>query len=206
MIYIGQTWKSLLERFNNGYGYINCVYLNNAIKKYGKGNFEYKILTVCATQEVANYWENYFIIKFNSRDPNIGYNIKEGGSNGKLSLETKEKISQNLIGVNTWMRGKTLSQSTKDKMSKSMIGKNLGNVLSNKTKEKMSATKIGKPSPNKGKKMSEEARQNMAIAQIGNTNKKGKKVSEEGKANMTKNSHKGKTWILIDGKRVWISK
>jgi hypothetical protein len=206
MIYIGQTWKSLQNRFNNGYGYINCVHLNNAIKKYGKDNFEYKILTVCGTQETADYWENYFIERYSSRDPIIGYNIKEGGSNGKLSPETKKKISESLIGVNTWTKGRAISQEAKDKHSQSMIGKNVGNILTDETKMKISLSKVGKPSPNKGNIMSEESRRKMSKSQKGNSNKKGKKVSEAGRSKMVKSGQKNKTWKLIDGKRVWLLK
>lgn len=205
-IYIGQTWKSLQDRFNNGYGYINCVYLNNAIKKYGKDNFQYKILTVCGTQETANYWEDYFIERYGSRDAVIGYNIKEGGSNGRLSSQTIKKISKSLIGVNTWTKGRIVPQETKNRQSQSMIGKNVGNILTDETKKKISLSKIGKPSPNKGKVMSKETRQKMSTSQKGNSNKKNKIVSATGRAKMTKNSQKGKTWKLIDGKRVWQSK
>jgi group I intron endonuclease len=206
MIYIGQTWNSLQDRYNNGYGYINCIYLNNAIQKYGKDNFGYQILTVCGTQETANYWETYFINKFNSVDRAIGYNLRHGGSNGKLSPETKRKISESLIGVNTWAKGREVSQETKNKQSQSMIGKNLWNILTDDTKNKISLSKIGKPSPNKGNVLSEESRQKMSKSQQGNSNKKGKKVSEEGRTKMVRNGHGGQTWKLIDGKRVWISK
>lgn len=206
MIYVGQTWQSLQDRYNNGYGYLNCRYLNNAMQKYGKNDFEYRVLTVCGTQETADYWETYFINKFNSTDRTIGYNLREGGSNGKLSPETKRKISESLIGVNTWTKGREVSQETKDKHSQSMIGKNVGNVLTPETKEKISVSKIGKPSPNKGKVMSEEVRQKMSDSQRGNSNKKNKKVSEAGRSKMIKNGQRGKTWKLIDGKRIWQSK
>ena len=50
-----------------GWGYKSCRYLQFAIDKYGKDSFRYELLTVAHTQEIADYWEIYFIEKNNSR-------------------------------------------------------------------------------------------------------------------------------------------
>jgi hypothetical protein len=205
-VYVGQTWVSLPDRFNNGYGYINCSYLYNAIQKYGKDNFEYEVIAICSDQNIANYLEDCYINFYHSRDQTYGYNIKTGGSNGKLSEETKKKISESLMGVNTWTKGRPVSEETRRKHSQNMIGKNVGNILSDETKKKMSVARKGKPSPNKGKVMSAESKQKMSESQKCNHNKLGKKESEETKARKRKSGPKGKTWKIIDGKRVWISK
>lgn len=47
-------------------------------------------------KERLNELEIYYIRKFNSF--NDGYNSTEGGSSGKLSEETKSKISESLKG------------------------------------------------------------------------------------------------------------
>ena len=203
-IYIGQTWVSLQARFNNGYGYMNCYYLYNAIQKYGKDNFEYEVIAICSDQDTANYLEDYYINYYNGRDQKTGYNIKAGGSNGKLSEETKKKISESLMGVNTWTKGRPVSEETRQKHSRNMIGKNIGNILTEETKAKISLAKIGKPSPNKGKMMSNDTKQKMSEAQKGNHNKLGKKESKETRERKRKSSSKGKTWKIIDGKRVWL--
>src|SRR5580658_6339316 len=95
-IYIGQTWETIKERWDHGWGYKTCRYLQSAIDKYGKDNFRYEIITVAHTQEIADYWEIYFIEQYNSRDHNVGYNLRGGGSRGKFhhTEETKKKISK----------------------------------------------------------------------------------------------------------------
>lgn len=53
------------------------------------------MLTICHTQEIANYWEKYFIHMFNSIKQ--GYNILEGGGfsrkGTKHSIKTKKHMS-----------------------------------------------------------------------------------------------------------------
>lgn len=175
-VYIGQTWRDLNKRWESGYGYRNCIYLNNAIQKHGKENFYYEILTFCSTQESADFIEDYFITKYNSTNSDKGYNIRRGGSIGKLSENTKAKISFSL-------RGKTHSEETKIKMSKT--------------------SKLRKV--NVGKKASKETKNKLSLARLGNKSNTGKSLSEETKNKISKFS-KGKTWILINNKRTWVDK
>lgn len=153
-IYIGQTWLSFEDRWNNGRGYKRNPYLYAAIKKHGKSNFKYEVLTVCGTQEAADYWEAYFIKKFNSTDRTIGYNLREGGNGGgRLSLETRHKLSV----INT---GKITTEETKQKLSIAGLGNqnSLGVKASDTTKAAVSKTHKGKPkSEEQKKKMSEAA-------------------------------------------------
>lgn len=192
-IYIGQTWHSIKDRFDNGHGYKTCTYLHNAIQKYGKDNFYYEILTFCLTQESADYIENYFIEKFKSTDPSIGYNIRSGGSRGKNSEESKIKIGNA-------HRGKIISQEIRDKMSIANIGKN----HSEETKRKMSETSKLKR-VNVGKKASQETKDKLSKIKIGNKSNTGKNLSRETKNKIAKFS-KGRTWIVVDNKRVWVDK
>lgn len=91
-LYIGQAWQSLDARWRIGYKYCQKIY--NAINFYGKDKFYYEILTFCATQETANYWEEYFINKYDTI--NSGYNIRLGGKNTQLSQITKDKIANSI--------------------------------------------------------------------------------------------------------------
>lgn len=96
-IYIGQSWYPLNIRMGKyGENYKHSIYLYNAIKKYGADKFKYDILDVCYDQDTADFLENFYIEKYNSRDHNIGYNIKTGGNAGCHSEETKAKISATL--------------------------------------------------------------------------------------------------------------
>lgn len=96
-IYIGQTWNDLNLRMGiEGKNYKNSVHLYNAIQKHGIENFKYTVLQIVSSQEEANFYEDKYIKDYNSLDPKIGYNIKEGGANGKHSEETKYKISASI--------------------------------------------------------------------------------------------------------------
>src|SRR5208283_4858742 len=169
-VYIGQTWKSIKERFcqHKSPNYKVCIKLHNALNKHGKENFSIQLITMCGTQESANYWEVYFIEKYKSTTH--GYNLKSGGSYGKHSAETKRKISLHHIGHKY----------------------HLGYKHSEMSKLKMSLSNIG----NKyclGYKHSKETKANMAKSQIGNKNRVGYKASEE-TINKLSKRHKGKPW------------
>lgn len=137
-IYVGQTWKSLHSRWKNGAGYKNCIYLERAINKYGANNFTYEILTVCGTQKTADYWETYFIDRYHSLDRKIGYNIKSGGSTGKLSDETKKKLSDANIG-------KILTDEHKNKIGISNTGKKRSNKQNKDASERAKQNGITPP-------------------------------------------------------------
>lgn len=82
-VYIGQSinidkrikehfWKSQCEKdvsYNSA--------LHNAIRKYGKENFEWEIIEECEIEEIDEK-EKYYIQFYNSLAPN-GYNILAGG-------------------------------------------------------------------------------------------------------------------------------
>jgi len=115
-IYIGQTTLLYKIRMGKtGEGYKNSIYLYNAIKKYKIENFEYETLEICYDQVEANKSEIEFIEKYDSRNPKIGYNLKEGGSAGKHSEETKQKIANKMIG-------KKASEESRANMSKAQRG------------------------------------------------------------------------------------
>jgi group I intron endonuclease len=90
-VYIGQTWKLIKYRFDAHKRSKHCIKLYNAMEKHGRENFSIELITFCSTQETADYWEEYFIKKYDSI--NLGYNLREGGSHGKTSEETKRKLS-----------------------------------------------------------------------------------------------------------------
>ncbi len=75
--------------------YNHCIKLRRALKKYGSENFWIELLTICHTQEKSDYWETYFIHKFDSIKH--GYNTLEGGGfsrkGTKHSSKTKKHMS-----------------------------------------------------------------------------------------------------------------
>lgn len=79
-IYIGQTKNSLSTRFQNGQGYKSCPLIQRAINKYGWNNVQTELLEDnIPSLELANEREQYYIKMYNSRNPDIGYNISPGG-------------------------------------------------------------------------------------------------------------------------------
>lgn len=91
-IYIGQTRMSEPQRWQSHvwHAYNNpeddCIYLCNAIKKYGKENFKREILEQ-VNDENLNQREIYYINYYNSTNKNIGYNICVGG-NGHIKYDS----------------------------------------------------------------------------------------------------------------------
>ena len=149
--YIGQTNCVPYTRRWEGHGvsgspYRGCRHFQNAIIKYGWDNFEHFILKDNLTKEEANYYEYLFIHLFNTLDPNIGYNIKEGGNNHTHSEETRKLISKHhadFSGENHPMWGKHHSEETKRKLSE--IKK--GHKVSEETKQKISEKMKGSNNP-----------------------------------------------------------
>ena len=202
------------NKLNDGY-LGSGMYFHKALMKYGKENFNKQILKEYDTKEEAFNAQEKYIKEYNTLSPN-GYNISpKGGHKGmgsisketkiklgkiwkgrKHSEETKNKISQKLKGrtyseetrknMSNGAFGKKLSEETKHKMSISHIGKLKGKKLSEETKHKMSESRKGRISPNKGKKMSDEAKLKISVAN------KGKKRSEETKEKISKNNGRRK--------------
>jgi hypothetical protein len=136
-------------------------------------------------------------------------------SEGKLKVnENKEKY----IIISKKRKGHKISEETKLKIGKAHKGKiisqeqieflkitNTGKTWSEESKKKLSNTLTDQyqnkdRTPTKGmlgKKLSSEAREKISKAN------KGKILSDEHKDKL-RNINKGKTWKIIDGKRVWI--
>lgn len=97
-IYIGKDESNNPSYLGSGY------ILKKAISKYGKDNFIKEILEECDSRELLNEREVYWIEKYKSTDPNIGYNIAKGGTGGNTYFgktdfeltEIKSKISNSL--------------------------------------------------------------------------------------------------------------
>ena len=130
-VYIGQTWQTLKQRFAVHLSSSGCIKLANAINKYGKDKFTIQTILIVNTQVIADYWEDVFIQKFDSIKS--GYNIRTGGSHGKMSEESKMKISLARLG-------KKSSEETRKKLSVAKIGNTnaLGTKHSILTRKKMS--------------------------------------------------------------------
>ena len=124
-IYIGQTTRSLEERWRLHKRSKSCRAIYSAILKYGINNFKIETVCECLTIEELNIKESEYIQLYKSISPN-GYNLRGGGNNNFLSEETKLKISNANKGQISWCAGKKLgpkSELIKQKISQAKLGK-----------------------------------------------------------------------------------
>lgn len=82
-LYIGQAQNLHKRHSTFGRGKYCGGIFDNAIKKYGKENFEYGILTHCKVEELDK-WEQFYIKRLKTKSPN-GYNLTEGGNSSSYA-------------------------------------------------------------------------------------------------------------------------
>lgn len=201
-IYIGQStdiYKRFYEhRYRLSKKYHNNPKLQNAWLKYGGKNFNFRIIHECHRDKL-NIMETNYIEQYRKKFKL--YNLKDGGSNPKLSKETREKIRIANIGRIGTMLGKKHSEESKRKISEANKGRkmseehkktlaefNKNKIVSEETREKIrqarklqiitDATKAKMSLTRKGKKTkpcSNETKEKLRQINLG------KKLSEETK-------------------------
>lgn len=148
-LYIGQS-NNIYKRWNNHKNDLknnrDSKYLQSSYNKYGEENFVYGILELCEP-DLLDWKEMNYIIMYNSRDYQNGYNLTDGGSapsGYRHTQETKALFSKILIG-NKRRLGKPSSEEEKIRMSISRKGKpgKSGWNQTKETREKMSKSKTG---------------------------------------------------------------
>jgi group I intron endonuclease len=138
--YIGSSRKSQIDF--NYYGSGKAI--KDALKKYGKDNFQRDILW--EGKENARDMETYFLEKTDAANNPLYYNMTNDARGNNLHKEeTKKTVSEKLTG-------RKLSKETCEKISKAK----LGSTTSKKgkpdgPKPKVSEAHKGRISPNKGK-------------------------------------------------------
>ena len=80
MAYVGQTVCSFKNRLYGHLGGMGCPYIDRALHKYGKENFEFIIIEDNIPNELLNEKEIYYIKKYDTF--NNGYNLTLGGEGG----------------------------------------------------------------------------------------------------------------------------
>ncbi|MFX1570119.1 MAG: hypothetical protein ACFFCV_17315 [Promethearchaeota archaeon] len=75
-------------------------YIENAVIKHGEENFKLKTEDVAKNQEELDRKEDDNIIKYDTMNPDKGYNMREGGRGGRLSERLKEYLSER--GLEKW--------------------------------------------------------------------------------------------------------
>jgi group I intron endonuclease len=133
-------------------------HLQKSWNKYGKTNFSFCSIENFDNENTLTEKERYWMNYYNTMNSDFGYNKKEAGKKGKLSQESKNKISlknkgrkpsENTIKNGILSRkGKHLSVEHRKKISNSEKGR----VISNNTREKIRISHCGKNSVFLGKK------------------------------------------------------
>jgi group I intron endonuclease len=162
--YIGQTTRPIEQRFdehqkeNSG-----CKAIAGAIKEYDWDNFITDYYE-CPDDEL-NKHETWLIRLMGTLAPG-GYNLREGGgSRGKFSEETKQKMSESKTGTRH-------TEESKKKMSDANNGEkhpNYGKTRSEETKKKLSNAHMGK-------QLSKEHKNKLSESRTGEKNHNAKRV------------------------------
>ena len=168
--YVGQTKNFNKRHKQHIMKSSNKAPIDRAFNKYGKDNFEIKILAEdVPTQEKLNEYEKFFIKRYKTLAIENGYNIADGGSNGnpyagKTEEEMKkirDRISELKSGENNYWYNKQ-----RPDQSKRMKGKN--NPMYGK---------CGKDAPAYGKKRSKESIQKQSDSIRGGKHHNSKKIT-----------------------------
>lgn len=159
--YIGQTKHDdntrLKEHFQIAEHTKRNLHLYNAIRKYGKDNFEITILKNNLLEDELDKWEIYYIGKYNTFENGYNNTLGGGGIRGyHHSEETKQKISEN-HNPNIY---------TKERAEKISFA-NKGKPKSEEHKRKLSECakqRVGEKNPFYGKHHKKETIMNNSIA------------------------------------------
>lgn len=187
-VYIGITKQKPEKRWDNGNGYKNNKHFYRAIRMYDWKNIKHDILETGLTKEQACDKEIELIAKYDSANPDKGYNNSTGGECSALgvhkSAETRQKISESLKciylnpelrrkmseinkGANNPNYGKHFSAERRQKISES----NKRAYLNPELRRKVGEANKGANSHNYGKHLSAETRRKIGEANKGKNTK-----------------------------------
>ena len=95
-VYVGQH---IAKKFEPERYIGSGVLIKRAISKYGFNKFKCELLAEAETQDELDQLEMYYIKRYNAMDPDIGYNLCEGGSGGNLGYVFTEEQKLHLSQV-----------------------------------------------------------------------------------------------------------
>jgi group I intron endonuclease len=135
-VYIGKTLRSSKYRFDEHIRQAlkdsdRCLYLYRAIRKYGPNSFTWETLYVTNNVNDLNKKERGMIKEFDTRNPNVGYNIAVGGNGGDTlsihpnKLEIYSRCSATFKKNKAGWTGKSLPLEMRKRISNTLKGRKL---------------------------------------------------------------------------------
>ena len=193
--YVGQTCQKPEKRWNGGKGYKNCTHFYNAIQKYGWDGFDHEVISSNLTKEEADKFEQLLITILDSTNLSKGYNLQNGGSNGRPSEASKINIknaakethqrpewrknqSDAHIGLQTGNKNPMYGKKHTDEAKRKQREANLGKHPTEETRKKMSESRIGEKNIMFGKQHSDETKKKISDANKNENNPRAKKVNQ----------------------------
>jgi group I intron endonuclease len=113
-VYVGQTIRSVEERWQAHIavarkGDDSSMHVVRAIRKYGPDNFTIEVLDTADSADSLNKKERQWISNYDSCNPDIGYNVLEGGT-------TRTEEDRRRQSINTQRRWKNQKQKVVDSL------------------------------------------------------------------------------------------
>lgn len=142
MRYVGQTVQKLAVRWQQHQRPSYCVKLYRAISKYGPEAFCIYELDAGTSKEHLDALEVFYINLLGTLNPEIGYNLRGGGSFGKHSDESRKKMSEKVRHA----------YATTDLINRRRLS-GLGRPLGAHAKEVLRQANLGKPMSEDTKKI-----------------------------------------------------
>ncbi|AGE53873.1 GIY-YIG catalytic domain-containing endonuclease [Paramecium bursaria Chlorella virus KS1B] len=179
--YVGQTTRSIEQRLDEHQKEDSgCKAIAGAIKEYGWDNFIVDYYE-CPDDEL-NKHETWLIRLMGTLAP-CGYNLREGGgSRGKFSEESKNKMSEShklLVGDKNPFYNKHHTEESRKKMSDAQKGEKshlYGKPRKEEVKSKISKSQMGVNNSFYGKKHTEVSIKKQSESRMGEKNPRAKCV------------------------------
>lgn len=125
-IYIGCTSQKLTRRWDNGNGYkYSHKEFYSDIQKFGWNNFLHEIIASGLSEEAGYLLEAEYIKKYNTTNPEYGYNKSTGGKGSMgcfWSEERRRQRSDAVKGDKNPMYGKPCDGERRRKISEAHMG------------------------------------------------------------------------------------
>jgi group I intron endonuclease len=148
------------------------LHLQSSWNKYGENAFTYEILAYCKPEDLVEA-EDYYMEKWELRNPDKGYNKKKADGY-EISEETRKKMSLAKIGKPSSKKGIPLTLEQKEKISISKKG-------IKQTPEQIANSIKGRA----GYRHTQETKNKISLSNKGHIRNLGRSMS-----------HKGKPWSL----------